>query len=116
MACADAVGSHPFALHSLEIARPHHARDLRHISGDFFPESKQIESRGHDDRAIHVSEVRDKVCGFEHGGWRQSSQLVLIQWSRITKHETMQPGRWPLRRRKGLRAGQGHSKGGSGSV
>ena len=68
MAGADAVSSHPFALRSREIARPHHASDLRQISGDLSAESKQIESCGHDHCAIHVSEVRDKLCGFEHCG------------------------------------------------
>jgi hypothetical protein len=36
---------------------------------------------------------------------------VLIEWSRIAKHETMQARGWPLRRGQHLWAGQGHPKG-----
>src|SRR5689334_1200000 len=92
MACTDAVGSHPFPLRSHEITRPHHAWDLRQVPGDLSPESEQIESRGHYDCAIDVSEVRDKMCCFEQCG------VPLTHLARIAHFVLMPSHERPLRR------------------
>jgi hypothetical protein len=62
---ADSIGSNPFSFRALKVVRPRHSPNFGQLARDLDAEAQYLETVGHDDGAVHTSQIGHQVGHLE---------------------------------------------------